>query len=66
MAKESAPICEECTEQITVRHILTNCAKYRPLLNKYNLNINMENTLEYSNVHKLKLFLEESELIKYI
>lgn len=68
MSKDDPPWCQECDEQITVKHILESCKKYDLQRRNAALGSSLEIILnnDYENIKKLFGFLSETSLLNKI
>lgn len=66
--KEHPPVCETCNTQLTVKHILIDCTKFRHIRAKLQLDNNINTVLndDPKNVEKLLQFLTESDILNCI
>lgn len=42
LQKKDPPICEECNEQLTVKHVPTDCKTYKQAKQQYKLSTNLQ------------------------
>lgn len=66
LRSEPPPFCIGCNEQITIEHLLTNCADYTHIRNKHYTTNTLEETLTLKNCKNVIAFLKEIQHYKYI
>ena len=66
LRNEPQPFCIPCNENITIEHLLTNCADYSHIRTKYyNANL-IKDVLQLDNIKNVMAFLKEAQFYNKI